>query len=159
MSLQVVPRDAVAPEHYTMSASGLVHVTPRLAPDQPPASEFIALSSWLREMSVFNLMRQMRVFQLYLHRKMFHIWRNKAHAAIYRRARLAVCERLFFAKPTFATLLMDARRLIHDACSSPLLPFEGPQQVCGPRRAAGVLGRRLGNWCEFVCLRGFVLQV
>lgn len=143
-SLQVVPRDAVAPEYYTMSASGLVLVTPRLAPDQPSASEFIALGSWLREMSVFNAMRQMRVFKLYLHRKMYHIWRNKAHAAVVQRVRLAVCERLFFAKPAFVTLLMDARRLIHDACTSPLMPFEGPRQVRCPHRAAGVAGRCLG---------------
>ena len=51
--VQVVPKQAVEPEHYTMSPSGLVHVTPGASPAHAPAAEFIPLGAWLRELSVF----------------------------------------------------------------------------------------------------------
>lgn len=133
--MQVVAREAVDAEHYTMSASGLVHVAPSATPGAPPDTEFLPLTTWLRELSVYNVMRQMRVFALHRARKSFATWRNHTHAAVFRRARAAIQARLFYAKPAFATLIMDVRRHAHDACSAGLMPFAPPCKVRIPASA------------------------
>lgn len=74
-------------------------------------------------------MRRLPVFKTYLPRKMFRTWRNEAHSRVFARARTAVLSKLFYAKPAFVSLLMDASRLIHGALSFPLMPFQGPKQV------------------------------
>lgn len=119
-----------------MSAAGVVHISTVDEAGKtldPPRSEFLPLSSWLRELSAYNMMRQLPLFKTYLPRKMLRIWRNAAHARIYGRARTAIQERLFFAKPAFVTLLMDATRLLHTALSCPLMPFTGPKMVRLPQ--------------------------
>lgn len=115
-----------------MSASGVVEVT---AMDKegnrvdPPVSSFLPLSTWLHELTAYNLMRRLPVFRTYLPRKMFRTWRNAAHARVYARSRTALLSSLFYAKPAFVSLLMDASRLIHGALGFPLMPFQGPKQV------------------------------
>lgn len=99
--LRVVPRATVPAEYFTMSAAGVVHISTVDEAGKtldPPRSEFLPLSSWLRELSAYNMMRQLPLFKTYLPRKMLRIWRNAAHARIYGRARTAIQERLFFAK-------------------------------------------------------------
>lgn len=115
-----------------MSAAGVVHictVDEGGRPLDPPRSSFLPLSSWLRELSAYNMMRQLPLFKTYLPRKMLRIWRNATHARVYARARTAIQERLFLAKPAFVTLLMDATRLLQTALSCPLIPFSGPKMV------------------------------
>lgn len=134
-AVQVVPRDAVPANYFTMSASGVVEVT---AVDKegnhmdPPVSTFLPLSTWLHELTAYNLMRRLPVFKTYLPRKMFRTWRNAAHARVYARSRAAVLSNLFYAKPAFVSLLMDTSRLIHGALNFPLMPFQGPKQVTPP---------------------------
>jgi hypothetical protein len=91
-------------------------------------TEFTSLGQWLREMSVYNLMRQMRVFKLYLRRKMIRIWRNAAHARAFARVRERLDANLFFAKPIFLTLIMEAKRHVYDIykCSNLSLAAPGP---------------------------------
>ena len=122
--LNVVPRELVSADHYTMSASGVVHVH-----GGGEAPEFIPLGTWLRELSVYNLMRQLRVFRLYLPRKMFRIWRNAAHRNAFDRARERLEASFFFAKPLFCTALMDAKRHVHEITSVSLLSVMPPAPV------------------------------
>jgi hypothetical protein len=122
----------VGANHFTISASGVVEVQTidnHGKQIDPPHSEFFALSTWIRELSAYNVMRQLRIFRLYLPRKMFRIWRNETHSRVFARTSAALKERLFVAKSAFATLLMDSLRLLHGAFSSPLMPFEGPKKV------------------------------
>ena len=131
--MQVVAKEAVTPEHFTMSPSGVVHVTPAApaTPSDPPfAAEFTPLAAWLREMSAYNAMRQLRVFKLHLSRKMFCAWRAAAHAAVFARARTAVEAKAFCASSAFVGLLGDAARLIGDAAAVPLMPFKPATEVC-----------------------------
>eukprot|EP00892_Ulva_mutabilis_P006045 jgi/Ulvmu1/3812/UM018_0023.1 len=115
-----------------MSAAGVTHIK---TVDEtghtidPPHSDFLPLSTWLRELSAYNMMRQLPLFRTYLPRKMLRIWRNATHARVFGRVRTAMQERLFYAKPAFVTLLMDATRLLHAALSCPLMPFTGPKMV------------------------------
>jgi hypothetical protein len=95
----------------------------------PPMSEFLPLSTWLHELTAYNLMRRLPLFRTYLPRKMFRTWRNAAHARVYARARAAMLSNLFYAKPAFVSVIMDSSRLIHGVLSIPLMPFQGPKQV------------------------------
>lgn len=131
-------KETVTPEYWTLSPAGVMHITPAsTSSDRSHATprpvealaEFTPLATWLHELSAYNAMRQMRLFRLYLPRKMFAIWRSAAHAAAFRRARDALQARAFCASSTFVGLVMDAARHIHDACSVPLMPFEGPKEV------------------------------
>lgn len=133
--MQVVPRDAVPDNYFTMSASGVVEVTgvdKEGNQVEPPVSTFLPLSTWLHELTAYNLMRRLPVFRTYLPSKMFRTWRNAAHARVYARARTAVLSKLFYAKPAFVSLLVDTSRLIHGALGFPLMPFQGPKQVRPP---------------------------
>lgn len=118
-----------------MSASGVVEVT---AMDKegnyidPPMSAFLPLSTWLHELTAYNLMRRLPVFRTYLPRKMFRTWRNAAHARVYARSRTAMLSNLFYAKPAFVSLLVDTSRLINGALGFPLMPFQAPKQVRPP---------------------------
>ncbi len=72
--LMVVRREDAEPEHYTMSAEGVVHVTPG------SPSEFISLSQWMRESTLFNVLTRIRFFRNYLIYKAFREWRKSCVA-------------------------------------------------------------------------------
>jgi hypothetical protein len=132
MLFQVVPRDAVSANYFTISASGVVEVTTVDKEGNlkdPPTSEFLPLSAWLHELTAYNLMRRLPLFRTYLPRKMFRIWRNASHARVFARSRASTLSNLFYAKPAFVSLLMDTSRLIHGALGLPLMPFQAPKQV------------------------------
>ncbi len=53
--LVVVPQDAAEPEHFTVSASGVVHVKPECP------SEFIPTAEWMKQSAHFNVISSMCV--------------------------------------------------------------------------------------------------
>ena len=59
--LQVVDRQKVNTEHFTISSSGVVHV------QSATHAEFTPLGEWIREQSIFNLLTQMKFFKIILH--------------------------------------------------------------------------------------------
>jgi hypothetical protein len=139
---QVVPRDAVPANYFTMSASGVVEIVNVDRSGNhvdPPQSTFLPLSSWLHELTAYNLMRRLPLFKTYLPRKIFRTWRNAAHASTFSRARSAMLNNLFYAKPAFVSLLTDVSRLICGALACPLMPLQGPKQVCRVTLACSIL--------------------
>ena len=68
--LVVVAQQDAGSDYYTMSAAGLVHVKPN------DPSEFIALSEWMRQSTLFNMLRSIRFYKYYLHSKCFNLWRS-----------------------------------------------------------------------------------
>jgi hypothetical protein len=166
MCSQVVPKEAVTPEHFTMSPSGVVHVTPAAA-GAPAAAEFIPLATWLHELSAYNAMRRLRAFRLHLPRKAFRTWRDTAHAASFERAREALEKRAFCVSQTFVRLVVDAARLIGDAVAVPLMPWQPPREVrrcidCGfclqSLAQCDCLPARCSLWCCCVEIKVYFVQ-
>ena len=137
--MQIVPQEAVQPEHFVLSHAGVTHIKP--APQAPEATmsrhanqpqydtEFTPLPQWVHEMAAFNALRQLRLFRLYLPRKSFTIWRGAARAVAKARAAEALRARAFCANPHSHSVVSDVMRLLHDTCSTSLMPFEAPEQV------------------------------
>ena len=93
--LQVVDRQKVNTEHFTISSSGVVHV------QSATHAEFTPLGEWIREQSIFNLLTQMKFFKYYIVNKMFKSWWSKVRHTLYRQVRERLKMKLFLAKPTF----------------------------------------------------------
>ena len=123
-NLVVVPQGETDVEYFTMSSKGVVHI----CPDKP--SEFVSLSSWMRESTVFNVLTSMSFFKYYLVRKMFRTWRSNIRYNLYcqQRAKLRRC--LFLAKPSFCRPLVEIWRLLSEVAKVELVeirtakPFE-----------------------------------
>lgn len=63
-------RGEQAPEHFVISATGVV----RVAPAEP--SEVMALADWMRESTLFNVLTRIQFFKTYLIGKAFTQWRR-----------------------------------------------------------------------------------
>jgi len=98
--LVVVGRDEVEPEHFTMSASGVV----RIQPGMP--SEFIPLGEWMRQSTLFNVLTSIPYFRFYLVAKSFRLWRSNVRYKLYCQQRNKLTKRLFLAKPSFCSTLL-----------------------------------------------------
>ena len=117
--LVVVPRGRVNPEHFTISAGGVVHLQNGIQ------AEFTPLGDWMRDQSIFNLLRQMKFFKFYLVNKMFRIWRYSVRHKLYMQVREKLKRKLFLAKETFCPAMMELRSLIYDIEITPLSLISG----------------------------------
>ena len=118
-SLVCVSREQVEPEHFTISATGVVHV---FADKQP--SEFMSLSVWIQESTFFNVLTSIRFFRHYLSAKMFRLWRSNVRYKLYCMQRNKLVRRLFLAKVSFCPTLVEINALCHDMQYTRLLSID-----------------------------------
>ncbi|KAK1941294.1 Dynein heavy chain domain-containing protein 1 [Phytophthora citrophthora] len=105
--LVVVAQDDVTPnEHFTMSSSGLVHVS------VGSPSEFIALAEWMRQSTMFNVLTSLRFFRHYLVNKAFSLWCANVRYKLYCRQRKRLSAKLFLAKESFCTPLLQVKKVM-----------------------------------------------
>ena len=112
--LEVVDRQKVNTEHFTISSSGVVHV------QSATHAEFTPLGEWIREQSIFNLLTQMKFFKYYIVNKMFKSWWSKVRHTLYRQVRERLKKKLFLAKPTFCPTLMEVYGFVTDVSNTAL---------------------------------------
>ena len=108
--LVVVPREDVAPEYFTMSATGVV----KIGPGANTKTEFTSLGDWVREKTVFGILRKMSFFRHYLIYKAFNFWRHAVRRKLYSKVRAVLHSKLFLAKPTFVGALLEVRARVHE---------------------------------------------
>ena len=104
--LVVIPRAQLAPEHFTMSASGVVHV---FGSEQPSA--FLPLSAWMQQSSSFNVLTTIRFLHFSLAAKIFRTWRANVRYKLYASQRRKLARRLFVVKPAFCGTLLEINAL------------------------------------------------
>jgi dynein heavy chain len=102
--LEVVPQLKAAPEHFTMSANGIVH----LQPGQFAHVETV--SDWMRESSQFNVLRTVGTFKNHLTRKCFESWRENVRFRLYCAQRKKLASRLFLGMKSFCAPLLEVKR-------------------------------------------------
>lgn len=113
--LAVVSPDDLAVEHFTMSSSGLVH----MSPGSP--SEFIALAEWMRQSTLFNILTSLRFFKHYLVNKTFSLWRANVRYKLYCRQRKKLQTRLFFGRESFCVPLLQVKKVVSTELMSVVL--------------------------------------
>ena len=121
--LVVVPKAEVEPEHFTMSASGLVHTAPNTA------SEFTPLSEWMRESTVYNVLSSIKFFKHYLVFKCFRAWRSSIRFNLYCAQRQKLSEKLFWAKISFCAPLLQIQRCFSKMRDIDLVDIKACQKI------------------------------
>jgi len=128
-ALSVVPQERAHPEHFIISASGVIHVSPG------QLSEHTSLFEWMRGSSMFSVLASMPYFRLYGRRKSFIQWRAAAQHEHYRSRREQLRGRCLLAKPRFAEPLVTAYGLARAVQEGPFVQFKNRayrvQEVAG----------------------------
>ncbi len=100
------------PEHFTISAAGVVHVQP----NEP--SEFIPLAEWMHQSTAFNILRKIPYFKHYLTAKTFRLWRSNVRYSLYCQQRRKLAHNLFLARNSFCEPLVRISK-VHSARAFP----------------------------------------
>ena len=112
------------PEHFVISATGVVH----MAPGAP--SEVMQLSEWMRESTLFNVLTRIKFFKHYLIGKAFTQWQRNVRFKMYNLTRKKLCKTFFVSKHTFARTLMDLHRHSYDLSTYSMLTVPDTKVVC-----------------------------
>lgn len=102
-------------EHFTISATGVVHV----CPDQQ--SEHMSLGDWMHQCLMYNVLTSMNFFKYYIHGKVFGRWKQHSRFTTYCHARKLLVRRLFLSKPLFVNPLVKIQSLMHEVESVKVL--------------------------------------
>lgn len=81
---------ALEGEYFTISAQGVVHVGRQekgRSANAPPPTEFLSLSDWMQQSTLFNVLTSMNFFKHYLIGKVFRLWKGNVRFKTYNRTR------------------------------------------------------------------------
>jgi hypothetical protein len=119
-ALRVVQQTEVQPEHFIISATGIVHVCPG------QLSDHMSLFDWMWESSMHNVLCSINVFRLYSRRKAFTQWVTGMRREEYNRRRLQLGKTCFFARPTYVKHVAMIHNLMHNVREVPWLQIGDP---------------------------------
>jgi dynein heavy chain len=119
--LVTVDRTEIDPEHFTMSASGVVHIQP----NQP--SQFTPLGQWWRRSSLFNTLRSIPFFKNFLKAKTSQLWHQNVRFRKYSQIRKKLIKKLFLAKRAFCSTLLELNKQCYDLRSTRLIEYRPSQ--------------------------------
>ncbi|KAL0481562.1 hypothetical protein AKO1_012332, partial [Acrasis kona] len=122
--LVVVPEEEVDSEYFTMSSNGVVH----MQPGQP--TEFISLSDWMKESTMFNVLRRIKFFKQFLIYKSFRLWYKISRYLKYTKKRAKLARGFFLAKSAFAPSLMLLHSLSYDLQNIPIMDYSNLKREC-----------------------------
>lgn len=114
-SLVVVPENRVHADHFTVSASGVLHVCPG------EMTEYVSLSEWMHHSLMFSVLSSMPFFKMYTFRKNFGHWRTNARYEAYCRQRQRLARSCLLAKPPFAKHIVSVYSLADEVKNVPIL--------------------------------------
>jgi hypothetical protein len=109
-------------EYFTISAQGVVQVTNekdkvKRASKQkkaPPPTEFLSLSDWMQQQTMFNVLTSMNFFKHYLISKVFGLWKGNVRYRTYIKTRHELSKSLIQARPDYQHAYMDINRILYD---------------------------------------------
>ena len=119
--LVIVDRTEINPEHFTMSASGVVHIQPGFP------SQFTQLGQWWRRSSLFNTLRAIPFFKNFLTAKTRQLWHQNVRFRKYSQIRKKLVKKLFLAKRAFCSTLLELNRQCYDLRSTCLIEYRQGQ--------------------------------
>lgn len=117
--LIVVPDSSECePEYFTMSASGVVHISP----GNP--TEFMSLSDFMKEATLFRILRKLSFFKNYLIFKYFKTWFLNARKQSFMKKRAKFYKNYFGSRKTFAETFVKVRREAYKLSQIPVMNLE-----------------------------------
>lgn len=177
--LAVVPAELANPEHFTISATGVVHI----CPGKP--SECLSQHEWIQQAFVHSVLRSLSFFKTFIARKALVLWAHASRQQVFEQRRRRLAQTLFLAKPLYCQHLQTLHRTLSSMRSVQLLDvqpslydlavFAANQQatrtdpktgahkqlevkalkkVEKPGRGALLRGRRPSAWCVFAAETG-----
>lgn len=109
---------ALENEYFTISAQGVVHVSPdkgkRQAKGDAVPTEFLSLSEWMQQSTMFNVLTSMKFFKHYIIGKVFALWKGNVRFKMYNRTRTALARNLIQTRPAFLQGFMDVNKTLYE---------------------------------------------
>ena len=141
--LVVVDRTEIDSEHFTMSASGVVHIQP----GQP--SQFTPLGQWWRRSSLFNTLRSIPFFKNFSKAKTSQLWHQNVRFRKYSQIRKKLVKKLFLAKRAFCSTLLELNRQCFELRSTKLLEYRSGQTYMVEDFIEGQIKTRTTSFKDF----------
>jgi dynein heavy chain, axonemal len=110
---------ALETEYFTISAQGVVHV-PHVAGKRghdaagTTPTEFLSLSEWMQQSTMFNVLTSMKFFKHYLIGKVFALWKGNVRFKMYNRTRQNLARSLIQTRPAFLGNFMDIQKSLYE---------------------------------------------
>lgn len=120
--LVIVPQHKAKPEHFTISANGVLHVCPG------EMSECASLSQWIHHGMMFSVLKSMPFFKHFAYQKNFQHWKANARYEAFCRTRQRLSRTCFLARPLFVGALAQVHSLVSDVREIPLLTLSQESQ-------------------------------
>jgi dynein heavy chain len=79
---------ALEGEYFTISAQGVVQMYKppgRMVKTEPAPTEFLSLSEWMQQSTMFNVLTSMKFFKHYIIGKVFALWKGNVRYKMYNR--------------------------------------------------------------------------
>jgi dynein heavy chain len=105
-------------EYFTISAQGVVQIfrdkSTRRQKTSVNPTEFLSLSEWMQQTTMFNVLTSMKFFKHYLISKVFRLWKGNVRYRMYKRTRQDLAKQLIFTRPDFLPKYMEINKLLFE---------------------------------------------
>jgi len=112
---------ALENEYFTISAQGVVHVLhdrSRKGAQHDVAgfapTEFLSLSEWMQQSTMYNVLTSMKFFKHYLIGKVFALWKGNVRFKMFNRTRQNLARNLIQTRPAFLGNFMDIQKTLYE---------------------------------------------
>jgi dynein heavy chain len=116
--VKVDDEKALESEYFTISAQGVVHVSQekgkRGSKSDAEPTEFLSLSEWMQQSTMFNVLTSMKFFKHYIIGKVFALWKGNVRFKMYNRTRQNLARNLIQTRPAFLSSFMDINKTLHE---------------------------------------------
>jgi dynein heavy chain len=80
----------------------------------PAPTEFLTLSDWMQQSTMFNVLTSMKFFKYYLISKVFSLWKGNVRYRTYNKTRQNLAKTLIQARPDYQATYLDINRILYD---------------------------------------------
>jgi len=116
--VKVDDEKALESEYFTISAQGVVHVSQekgkRGSKTDAEPTEFLSLSEWMQQSTMFNVLTSMKFFKHYIIGKVFALWKGNVRFKMYNRTRQNLARNLIQTRPAFLSSFMDINKTLYE---------------------------------------------
>lgn len=121
-------------EYYTVSPSGIVliysssQINKKEKFMNKTPTEFISLSDWMRESTLFNILSNIDFFKNYLTSKVLRSWRENVKKTLFKKTREKIRNNVFYCKPQFVNSVFEIKSCLTNVLNFELVNFSQYQQ-------------------------------
>jgi dynein heavy chain len=106
-------------EYYTISAQGVVLVQNekkrrKVSRPNPANTEFLTLSDWMQQSTMFNVLTSMKFFKYYLISKVFSLWKGNVRYRTFNKTRQNLAASLIQARPDYQPTFLEINKILYE---------------------------------------------